>query len=276
MLSQSTVYESDLVIMVSQSTIPKMLICSNSLFRFISGVCYGVTTVAASTYIIELPDLPIRGALAAIPTIFFGLGLVLTVGSGIAKRWYEIPFVGYAVIVLCCIIMYFLPESPTYLTVAGKEDQATKVLEKLRGPDANINEEIKDLQECNNGKTDKPILKLLLQRDVLRFLVICMILFFIQNFSGLNVMYFNTTRIFIASGSTFDENLATILVFLLKLGGTFVAIYYLDRIGRRVCMIMSLSIMAACLLVMGTYLHIKENPVSPTHLPPLANMSFFL
>ncbi|XP_064079238.1 facilitated trehalose transporter Tret1-like [Macrobrachium nipponense] len=231
--------------------------------RFLSGICYGVTTVAGSTYIIELPDLPIRGALAAIPTIFFGLGLVLTVGCGMIMRWFAIPFVAYAVMLLCCIIMYFLPESPTYLVVAGKEDEAAKILKGLRGPDADIQQEIKSLQDCNEGKADEPVWRLLLQRDVLRLLVISMILFFIQNFSGLNVMYFNTTRIFLASGSTFDENLATILVFLLKLGGTFVAIYYLDRIGRRVCMILSLSIMAACLFTMGTYLHIKGNPAEP-------------
>ncbi|XP_068248541.1 facilitated trehalose transporter Tret1-like [Palaemon carinicauda] len=231
--------------------------------RFLSGICYGVTTVAGSTYIIELPDLPIRGALAAIPTIFFGLGLVLTVGSGMIMRWFEIPFVAYTVMLLCCVIMYFLPESPTYLVVAGREDEAVKVLKSLRGPDADIQQEIKSLQDCNEGKADEPIWRLLLQRDVLRLLIISMVLFFIQNFSGLNVMYFNTTRIFLASGSTFDENLATILVFLLKLGGTFVAIYYLDRIGRRVCMILSLSIMAACLFTMGTYLHIKTPSVDP-------------
>ncbi|KAK7076418.1 hypothetical protein SK128_014979, partial [Halocaridina rubra] len=226
--------------------------------RFLSGICYGVTTVAGSTYIIELPDLAIRGALAAIPTIFFGLGLVLAVGTGMALRWYQISFIGYAVMAICCLIMYILPESPTYLAVIGKEGEAIQVLKRLRSPDADIQKELKSLQECNERKTEESVVRLLLKPNILRLLIICMILFFIQNFSGLNVMYYNTTRIFQSSGSSLDENVATILVFLIKLGGTFVACYYLDRIGRRICMILSLSIMAASLFVMGTYLHMKD------------------
>lgn len=233
---------------------PPMLL----LGRFISGVCYGITTVAASTYVIEIPDASFRGAMAALPTLFFGLGLVLTVAVGMFLRWYAIAFVGYGVMALCSLLMFLLPETPQHLAVSGKETKAGRILERLRGPDFDVDQELKYLRECNQAKANDSFLKQLTKPEVYRPLIVCIILFFIQNFSGLTVMYYNTTRIFHAAGSTINEDIATIYVFFVKLLGTVIACLFLDRIGRRVCMIISLAIMGVCLIVMGAYLNLKE------------------
>nr|XP_027216365.1 facilitated trehalose transporter Tret1-like [Penaeus vannamei] len=230
--------------------------------RFISGICYGVTTVAASTYVIEIPDASFRGAMAALPTLFFGLGLVATVTAGMFLRWYAIALVGYAVMVLCSLLMFFLPETPAYLAVSGDKKKAGRILEQLRGPDFDVDQELKTLRECNETQADETFVRQLLKPEMYRPLIVCIVLFFIQNFSGLTVMYYNTTRIFHAAGSTIDEDVATIYVFFVKLLGTIIACLFLDRIGRRVCMILSLLIMGVCLVIMGVYLNLKEGAIS--------------
>lgn len=247
--------------------------CLSPSLRFISGICYGVTTVAASTYVIEIPDASFRGAMAALPTLFFGLGLVATVTAGMFLRWYAIALVGYAVMALCSLLMFFMPETPAYLAVSGDKTKAGRILERLRGPDFDVDQELKTLHECNETKANQSFIKQLLKPELYRPLIVCIVLFFIQNFSGLTVMYYNTTRIFHAAGSTIDENVATIYVFFVKLLGTIIACLFLDRIGRRVCMILSLLIMGVCLVIMGVYLNLKEGATIGFDAPPAANQT---
>ncbi|XP_045584827.2 facilitated trehalose transporter Tret1 isoform X2 [Procambarus clarkii] len=226
--------------------------------RVVHGICVGATFVSASTYIIELPDTAIRGALATIPSIALSLGYTLTAALGLVLRWFEIAFVGLAVIALHTTIMVFLPESPSFLAIKGQRIKAKKILLKLRGPSANVDEELQNLCDENKDTEKEPFIKVLQDSYILKSLGIVITLFFVQNFCGLMVFYVNMTRIFLEAGSTLSEHVASILVFLVQAAGTVLACIYLDRFGRRACMVASLAVMTLCLLVMGTYHHFKD------------------
>lgn len=232
--------------------------------RFVHGICIGATFVSASTYIIELPDTSMRGAMATIPNLVLSLGFILATGLGLCLRWFEIGFVGEAIIVTQIIVLVFLPESPSYLAVKGREDEANKVLKKLRGPSANIADELQSLKNQNEDVVKGSLLKTLRNKKILKSLGTITVLFFIQNFCGLMVFYVNMTRIFIEAGSTLNENVSTILVFLVQAAGNVLACMYLDRFGRRFCMIFSLLIMTMCLMVMAIYHHLRDSEEAVT------------
>lgn len=228
--------------------------------RVFHGVCIGATFVSASTYIIELPDTSIRGAMAAVPNLALNLGSISTVALGLVLRWFELPFVGLALILLQTLLMaLLLPESPSYLVVKGRTVEAKRVLLKLRGPSANVEKEMETILTENGQKADMPLFKVLREPAILKSLATVITLFFVQNFSGLLVFPVNMTRIFQDAGTNLSSEVATIVVFLVQMLGTVLACIYLDRLGRRPCLVVSLLVMALCLVVMGFYRQCKDS-----------------
>ncbi|KAK3884050.1 hypothetical protein Pcinc_011658 [Petrolisthes cinctipes] len=227
--------------------------------RVVHGVCIGATFVSASTYIIELPDTSIRGALATVPNFALNLGAIFTVALGLSLRWYEVPFVGLAVILLQTILLaFFLPESPSFLVIKGRTMEAKRVLLKLRGPSIDVEKEMENILTENGEKAEMPLLKVLREPAILRSLAIVITLFFVQNFCGLLVFPVNMTRIFQDAGTDLSSEVATIIVFLVQMSGTVLACIYLDRLGRKPCLVFSLLGMALCLVVMGFYRQCKD------------------
>ncbi|KAG7160828.1 Facilitated trehalose transporter Tret1-2-like 2 [Homarus americanus] len=240
--------------LVALAVNPTMLLAG----RVVHGICIGATFVSASTYVIELPDTSIRGAVATIPNVGLSLGFIITPSLGLVLRWYEIAFVGLAIIVAHTIVMAFLPESPSFLAIKGQEKKAKQILLKLRGPSANVDEELQTLCEENKEKAKEPLVKVLQEPIIQRSVGIVVTLFFVQNFCGLMVFSVNMTRIFLEAGSTMSEHVASILVFLVQAAGTILACIYLDRFGRRICLVFSLAVMTICLVTMGVYHYFQD------------------
>ncbi|XP_063587797.1 facilitated trehalose transporter Tret1-like [Penaeus indicus] len=153
--------------LVALSLNPGMLLTG----RFLCGVFSGMMSVVGNVYAVELPDTNVRGFLAMIPNVMVSAGLVASVSLGLCLRWFEIPAVAVGVFLACFASVSFVPESPTFLAVSGRESEARKVLRRLRGPSADVEEELKVLKDHNQDKAGQPIFRLFLQRDVLRALV---------------------------------------------------------------------------------------------------------
>ncbi|XP_042875172.1 facilitated trehalose transporter Tret1-like [Penaeus japonicus] len=234
--------------------------------RFFSGVFSGMMSIVGNVYAVELPDTSVRGFLAMLPNVMVSVGLLASVSLGLCLRWFEIPVVAMALFFVCFTSMLFVPESPTFLAVSGRESEARRVLRRLRGPCADVEEEMRLLKAYNQDKTDQPIVRVLLQRDVLRALLVIQALFFIQNFCGFSAFMINTTRIFQDAGSSLDEELSSILVFLVQMAGTVSASLLLDRAGRRLSLIASMAVMTLCLYAMGTYVYFAEREGPGEHL----------
>ena len=220
--------------------------------------------MAGSTYVVELPDTNMRGAMAAFPTIFLQLGYILVLVSGLGLRWFQIPFVGVAISIVGLVAMWFIPESPKYLIAIGQENKARMILSSLRGVHADIEAEINDLQAKNKDVHQGSFLKFFKMPDIRKSFVILLVLFFINNFCGMSILVVNMTRIFRDSGTQLHETTSTLIVFLSLLVGASVSVFYLDYIGRRNSMIISLSILTICLVTFGTYVHAIDSEKAAT------------
>lgn len=209
-------------------------------------------------YIVELPDKTVRGALAVIPDIFKIFGYIITVSLGFCLRWYEISFVGISISIVAFIVVLFIPESPSYLVTTDREKEARKVLRALRGPDADLDEEIQIFHSKNTSLSKQSLLKIVKQTSIIKSLVVIQSLFVVRTLSGLVILEVNATRIFRNTVPNFDESLANVLLFLAMFIGSICSIFLLDRIGRRRSLILSLIIGAVSLMILGTYLCLKD------------------
>ena len=78
----------------------------------------------------------------------------------------------------------------------------------------------------------------------------------------ISAVIFYTSDIFASAGTGIDESLATIIVGVMQVVATFVASLVVDRLGRRILLLISDSVMALCTLLLGVYFYMQERDKS--------------
>ncbi|XP_068238707.1 facilitated trehalose transporter Tret1-like [Palaemon carinicauda] len=232
------------------------------LGRFISGMAYALLVVAVRTYLSEVSDTAIRGAAILSAECMKSVGAILIVAIGMLGTWYQIAFFCIAEIIFFgLVVVPFMPESPTYLTVTGKEDEARQVLRRLRGSYFDLETEISQLKKQNERQDGSSGWGVLLKKDIMKKCLIVFGLFGISNFCGTEVIKANAVRILQTSGLSIDSDVSTIIVFVLLLGGNIFQALIVDRIGRKKCLVMSLALLVLAYTILGTYAFIETSAV---------------
>ena len=221
----------------------------------------GMVTLTVMTYATEIPDTAFRGTISTITCFMFLLGASVCVAIGICLTWYYVALSNMSVLLVYICIVPFLPESPTFLVVTGQVDRAVQVLGGLRGAYTDINSEINLLKKMNDDVSSDTSWGFLRQRQVQKRILVLTLLFFVQAYSGTAVLRANAVRILEDSGVTFNKSLFATLVLLLPIGGAFILWYLVDRVGRKVCLVISLTLMSMSYIFLGTIVYLHEPTV---------------
>lgn len=219
-----------------------------------------MVTLTATTYATEISDTAIRGTVTAMTCLMFLFGASMCVALGMVMTWYEVALGNIAtLLVYICLIVPFLPESPTFLIVNGQEKEAIRILRHLRGNYINIETEMALLKKINDESGGDKSWSFLLQRKVQKRILVLSILFLVQGFSGTAVLRANAVRILQTSGVTGNTNLFAIILLLVPIAGAFLLSWKADSLGRRWCLIMSLAFMMISYVVLGTAVYMQTS-----------------
>ncbi|XP_050690421.1 uncharacterized protein LOC126982417 [Eriocheir sinensis] len=231
--------------------------------RLCDGMTTGMTTQIVVTYAVEIPDTAIRGTACSTTTILFLFGTALSVILSLAMTWYAVALsnVG-AVLVYICLIVPFLPESPTFLIVTEKEKEATKVLRKLRGNYSNIKTEMALIKNMNDEVAGDKGWSFILQREMQKKFLVLTILSLVQGFCGTEVLRPNVLKILEMSGVTGSTDLFVIILILVPISGAFVMSCIIDRLGRRGCLVLSLAFTMIAYVVLGSTIFVQTLPLT--------------
>lgn len=213
-------------------------------------------------YATEIPDTTIRGLVSTTCGTAFLLGSAVCVTMGVVMTWYAVALSNVvAILVYICLIVPFLPESPTFLIVMEKEKEAIEVLRRFRGNYVNIDTEIAEIKKINGEAQETKAWSFLLQRKVYLRILVIVVLFLLNGFSGTNVIRANTVRILQSFGVTGDMNLYASVLFLVPVSGAFVLALLVDRLGRRGCLAMSFAFVMAMYAILGTLHYLQTHPL---------------
>lgn len=108
--------------------------------------------------------------------------------------------------------------------------------------------------------------------------IICVMLMFFQQFSGINAVIFYSQKIFKSAGSTLDPSICTIIIGVVQVFMTFASAALVERAGRKILLLMSSSVMCLCLVILGVYFYLKESgrDVSNIGIIPLISLVLFI
>ena len=242
------------------------------LFRLVGGIGVGAASMCSPMYIAEISPARIRGRMVSLNqfAIVFGMLAVYFVNYYIASlgdqpwnvetgwRWMfgseAIPALGLLFLLL------LVPESPRWLTQQGRRDEAVAVLARINGP-TQARREIAEIEVAIASESSS--LGQLLQPGMRVALGIGVVLAVLQQVTGINVFLYFAPEIFksLAGAESGAALLETIVVGAVNMLFTVVAIWTVDRWGRKPLMLVGYSGMAVCLLFLGLAAYFQRTDV---------------
>ncbi|WP_158753089.1 sugar porter family MFS transporter [Dyella sp. S184] len=228
--------------------------------RVILGLAIGVATFTAPLYLAEVAEEHIRGAMISLYQLMITIGILVAFLSDTALsysgnwRW----MLGIIAIpgILFLLGLFLLPDSPRWLMMRGRKQEAIDVLQKLRGDAGHVAREVADIEE--QLKTPQRGWHLFLEnRNFRRSVGLGVLLQVMQQFTGMNVVMYYAPRIFQDMGyATSAQMWFTAVVGLTNVLATFIAIGLVDRWGRKPILYTGFSVMAVGLGLVGTMMHL--------------------
>ncbi|GAN53066.1 sugar porter family MFS transporter [Tanticharoenia sakaeratensis] len=230
--------------------------------RAILGLAIGVASFVAPLYISEIADESRRGSLISVYQLMITSGILLAFVSDAlfaylgSWRW----MLGIVAVpgALFLVGSFFLPDSPRWLMLRGRDKDALETLTALRNDPSVARQEMESIR----AQLQEKQLGFSLFRtnpNFRRTVGLGIGLQIVQQLTGINVVMYYAPRIFEVAGFGQDGQLwGTAIVGLVNMLSTFIAISFVDKWGRRPMLIAGFIIMAfgmgalATLLGMGT------------------------
>eukprot|EP00095_Tigriopus_kingsejongensis_P000011 snap_masked-scaffold342_size201858-processed-gene-1.5 protein:Tk00011 transcript:snap_masked-scaffold342_size201858-processed-gene-1.5-mRNA-1 annotation:"nad-dependent protein deacetylase sirtuin-2" len=230
--------------------------------RILTGFGGGAFSLASPMYISEIAEISIRGALGSLMQLQVTFGVLFNNAVGIALPWPILTGICIVFPVIMAVLMFFMPESPSFYLSHGKEAEAEASLRRFRGPNYNIKAEmaeIRAVQEEQKRIGTVSMKAFFTQAIYVKPTLIMLGLMFFQQFSGINAVLFNLTEIFIKSHSSMDPGVAATLVAVVQFVATGIAVLIVERFGRKILLIISDALMCVSILALGVFFYLDEN-----------------
>jgi SP family xylose:H+ symportor-like MFS transporter len=238
------------------------------IFRIIGGVGVGAASITSPMYIAEVSPARIRGRMVSVNqfAIVTGFLIVYLVNYFIALQGTEAWNIDYGwrwmfgsealPAFLLLVLLFFVPESPRWLTKYGRHEKALAVLARVGDP-ANAQSQLESIKDAIAHESGS--LAQLLKPGMKIVLVIGIVLAVLQQVTGINVFLYFGTEIFKKMGSeTHAALLKEVVVGAVNMIFTVIAIWTVDRLGRKPLMLIGSAGMGICLAAMGLAGYLRQ------------------
>jgi sugar porter (SP) family MFS transporter len=228
------------------------------VFRFLGGLGVGVSSVTAPIYISEVSPADRRGRLVGLFQFNVVLGILVSylsnylISQGGESSWRWMLGVQAFPSLLFLILIRFIPESPRWLIL--KKGEVTKALEILRVINPlNCDEELVTIKNSNLNDTGKTAS--LFSGQYKTPVILAVLFAFFNQVSGINAIIYYAPRIFEMAGlGAHSSLLSTVGLGVINFIFTLLAINVIDRVGRRVLMLIgSVGLISSLFLVAFTF-----------------------
>ena len=240
---------------------------ASSSFIFISarlfgGLAVGAASVLSPMYVAEVAPPKNRGMLVSVYQLAIVLGILCsyTINYGlhnIDNNWRWMFATGIIPSVLFFVGLFFIPESPRWLYKAGRQIDSLKVLKRIGG-ESLAKVEIQQIAESLQGNSGAVSAGELFKPSVRKVMIIGFFLAVFVQISGINTVIDYAPKILLAAGVEINNALLqTSLVGFINFIFTFVAILFIDKLGRRSLYLIGSMGMVITLIMLAISFYLK-------------------
>ena len=242
-------------------------------YRLLGGIGIGLASNLSPMYIAEISPAEMRGKFVSINQLTIVIGVVaaqvvnwliaMNMPEGFSEEqilasWYgqtgwRWMFAAEAVpATFFFIMMFFVPESPRWLVKNAKDEEAKDVLARIGGTEyADL--EVTDIKSTLKNDVSKVNFSDLVEPKMMGVIVIGVLLAALQQWCGINVIFYYAEDVFKAAGYEISGLMLNIVwTGLIMLVFTFVAIFTVDRVGRKVLMLAGSAGLTVIYAVLGS------------------------
>lgn len=228
---------------------------SNSLtvfvcMRFAAGIGVGMASILSPLYIAEVSPAHIRGRNVSINQLTIVIGILITnlvnytLADKGAEAWRWMFGLGAVPSTIFLLGVFWLPESPRWLIGKGRTAEAKKIFAKIGSEEITIEK-----------PQQQPSYKAVFEKAVRPAVVIGITLAVFQQLCGINIVFNYTSTIFASVGADLNSQLfETITIGIVNLVFTLVAMWQVDKLGRRPLMLIGSAGLSVVYIILASLL----------------------
>lgn len=244
--------------------------------RFFLGIAVGLASFTAPLYLSEVSPEKIRGTMVSMYQLMITIGILVAffsdmyfgttafIAGSVGGHWRFM----LGVVALPAIFMFFgmllLPESPRWLFLKGFQESGVNVFRKMLLPEEEIAHEVTAIKSTLQQK-QQGFQLLFSSAPFRRVIFLGMALQVLQQLTGINVVLYYAPRIFNIAGfaSTSGQLWGTVIVGLTNMLATFIAIAFVDKLGRKPMMYAGLTVMGLSMGAIGWFFNsnLEQSPI---------------
>lgn len=243
-------------------------------YRILGGFGIGIASNISPIYIAEVSPASVRGRFVSLNQLTIVLGILAAqlvnwqIGDyfmpnkdvlsqeGVVWAWRWMFWAELIPALAFFTLSFIIPESPRWLAANKRMAEAKKIFSRIGGEEYAANE-LHEIEHATKN-SENGGWKELLQPKIRKVLVIGMVLAIFQQWCGINVIFNYAHEIFSAAGYAVSDVLMNIVVTgVTNLIFTFVAIYTVDRWGRRALMYVGSAGLALIYTILGSFYYLE-------------------
>jgi len=261
------------------------------IFRIIGGVGIGLASALSPMYIAEVAPSHLRGRFVSLNQMTLVIGILTAqivnlliadkVPAGVSDEFIRSSWngqMGWRWMFYACavpsivffILVFTLPESPRWLIKAGRQEKAFPTLNKIGGEEYS-RKEMSNIQATLDDISEKIDFKSLFNPKFREVLLIGIVIAVFQQWCGINTVFNYAEEIFTAAGYGVSDTLFNIVITgTVNLVFTLVAIFTVDKWGRKKLMLFGALGLAVTYLLLGTAFYFQLKGIAVLTLVVLA------
>lgn len=246
------------------------------LARFVAGAACGAASVVVPMFASEIAEQSIRGMLGTLFQLQITAGILFAYATAFTDSLHVIAILCSMAPALLLISFPFIPESPAWLVMQGRKNEANDVLKHFRGVHYSTETELASLElQATEMRQARPnILEL---KNYRRATYITLGLMFFQQLSGVNSLIFYAKRIFDDAGSTLSSSISSVIIGVVQVIATYFSTIMIERAGRKLLLFISASVMAVCMFTLSGYFRFQSShDLSSISWIPLLSFAVFI
>lgn len=241
-------------------------------FRIVGGLGIGVISIVAPVYISEIAVTRYRGQMVSLYQLAVTVGflaayfvnyrlLQFSQTAQLGDGWLQLVFVdevwramlgmGTLPALFFFFIIMAIPESPRWLIVTGNGTRAERIFGRMYRTAEAVGKQIADTRSMISSEV-KSEWRSLLQPGILKAVIIGVCIAILGQFMGVNAVLYYGPSIFKDAGID-DPLFCQVLVGIVNTVTTVIAMFIIDRVGRKKLIYYGVSGMIACLLLIAVY-----------------------